>query len=144
MLALSTKGRYATRILVFMANSGKAVSKPEISSAEEISTHYIEQILIKLKTAGLVRSFRGPKGGFSLARNADSITVSEVLAATEGPVCLAPCIGDTCGRQLRCATKLVWQKATEALNAAFSETTIGKIAKNAANIGICAGWAYEI
>ena len=144
MLTLSSKGRYATRILVFMARKGKHVSKQEISYAEDISADYVEQILIKLKTAGFVRSHRGSKGGFSLARDADTITVSEVLAATEGPVCLAPCLSENCVRDLKCVTKLVWRKATQALNAAFSGTTIGELAREAEKIHASFEWAYEI
>ena len=104
MLTLSTKGRYATRIMIRLAQAppGEPLCVQEITASEEIVAAYVEQILLSLKAAGLVRSHRGAKGGFSLARRPEAITVGQVLAATEGPVCLVPCLGDAgCARAPR-------------------------------------------
>ena len=71
MLRLSTKGRYATRIMVYLAlcNPDEPARKQEIAEAEGIPADYVEQILTKLRTAGLVKSRRGAGGGFQLRRD---------------------------------------------------------------------------
>ena len=131
MLKLSTKGRYATRIMVYLATrEGQGnVRKHEVATAEGISRDYAEQLLVKLKTAGLVASHRGVGGGFTLARPADRITVADVLRATEGPICLVPC--ETCERATACVTRALWQKADSMLGALFAETTIKDLAEEA-------------
>jgi Rrf2 family protein len=133
MLRLSTKGRYATRIMVHLAlNDGSVPArKQDIARAEGISSDYIEQILMKLKTAGLVASHRGARGGFSLARNAKDITLVEVLEATEGPLSFAPCVEDACERATVCATRSVWREANEALHRIFASKTLAALAKDA-------------
>jgi len=93
MMKLSTKGRYATRIMVYLAmqNSDSPCRKQDIAEAESISADYVEQILIRLKAAGLVTSHRGAHGGFSLTRPPSEVTVEAVLQATEGPLLLVAC-----------------------------------------------------
>jgi Rrf2 family cysteine metabolism transcriptional repressor len=147
MLRISTKGRYATRIVVYLAcmeNSGRPARKHEIAEAEEISPDYVEQILIKLKAAGLVTSRRGAKGGFSLARRADEITVTDVLDATEGPLSLVPCLSETCHRATSCVTRSVWREAGEALDKVFSARTIAEMAEEAKNIQASMSPTFEI
>ena len=146
MLRISTKGRYATRIMVSLAL--KAVTRPArkqaVAEAEEISVDYVEQILLKLKTAGLVRSHRGAKGGFSLARDAASITVADVLEATEGPLSLVPCLHEKCSRGPTCVTQPLWRTASDALETIFSGTTIAELAEQAKQIQLPSTWIYEI
>ena len=92
-MKLSTKGRYATRIMLYLAiySGQNPVRKHEIAAQEKISPDYVEQILMMLRGAGLVKSHRGAKGGFSLSRAAEAITMADILAATEGPLQIAPC-----------------------------------------------------
>ena len=134
MIRLSTKGRYAVRILVRIAladDATKPSRKQDIARAEGISAHYVEQILMKLKTAGLVRSFRGTKGGFTLEKSPDKITVAKVLNVTEGSLSLAPCFTEGCSRIPICTTRAMWKKAGDALNSIFSETTVADLANEA-------------
>ncbi|HOX39364.1 MAG TPA: Rrf2 family transcriptional regulator [Candidatus Brocadiia bacterium] len=131
MLALSTKGRYATRILIFMARRNKAMRKQDIAEAEGISADYVEQLLIKLKSANLVKSHRGAKGGFSLARSPEKITVADVLAATEGTINLAPCVSEDCSRAGQCVTRKLWHKAGDQLRQTFAGVTIAGLAQEA-------------
>ena len=135
MMKLSTKGRYATRIMVYLAskNDDLPTRKDEISKAEGISSDYIEQILTKLRTAGLVISRRGVKGGFTLARSADKITVFDVLVAAEGPVNVVPCLKEKCERISICVTRPIWAKANEVLKDLFSGITIEQLADEAKN-----------
>ena len=118
MLTLSTKTRYATRMLVFLAGkaqAGRCVSSRQIGETEEVSPDYVEQILAKLRSAGIVRSRRGPKGGFVLARDPGAITVADVLQAMEGPLFIITCLAEDCPRSPRCVTQPLWRKANEAL-----------------------------
>jgi Rrf2 family protein len=135
MLHLSTKGRYATRIMVYLAGrkDERPVPKQEIAQAEGISIDYVEQILIRLKVGGLVKSHRGVNGGFSLARSPEEITVTDVLAATEGGTELAPCLSMKCNRSAGCVTRPVWEKAARAIEQTFSAVTIGQLAAGAAS-----------
>ena len=144
-MSLTTKGRYAARIMVCLArrNESNPVTKYEIGKAEAISPNYVEQIMIRLKAAHLVRSHRGRSGGFSLARDPERLTLAEVLRAVEGPVCPAPCLYDTCEREQSCPTRPVWKKAAEAVEAVFAETTIAQMAKQPA-CGAAASMTYQI
>ncbi len=132
MMTLTTKARYAARIMVCLARRGEngPVSRYEIGDAEGISPDYVEQILTMLRAKGLVRSHRGRKGGFSLVRDPEKITLAEVLEAVEGPITLAPCIGGTCDRESDCPSCGVWREAAEKMNRFFGDTTIGKMARS--------------
>lgn len=136
MIRLSTKGRYATRMLVYLATRGHGSPSPkrDIASAEGISPDYVEQILVRLRSAGLVQSHRGARGGFSLARPADEISVAEVIVATEGPIDLAPCKEEYCTRADVCATRELWNRASRALESVLAEETIATLADKARRI----------
>jgi Rrf2 family protein len=131
MMAISTKGRYSVHILQMMASRpyGRVLTKYEIAEAEGIPPGYVQQLLMGLNRAGFVNSHRGRAGGFSLARPPETITVLDVLKASEGPVVLSPCVGLVkCDRELDCRTHLMWMKATEMLNDLFHGTTIADLA----------------
>lgn len=134
MLTLSTRVRYATRIMVNIAmnQTGKPVRKHTIAKEEGLSADYVEQILVKLRTAGLVESRRGVAGGFVLGRAPAAITVNAILEAVEGPIALASC-ADGCQRVTTCVTRPVWNGASELLSEYFSRT----------NVAILAGEAME-
>jgi Rrf2 family cysteine metabolism transcriptional repressor len=121
------------RIMVYMAlhNGNSPVRKQDIARAEGMSEHYVEQILMKLKTAGFVRSIRGKKGGFALDRDPEKTTVYDVLRVTEGPVALVPCFARPCSRIPICTTRNMWKRASDALNKVFSETTVADLAEEA-------------
>lgn len=133
MMRLSTKGRYATRIMIALAMCDRSIParKQEIADNEGISADYVEQILMRLKAGGLVQSHRGAKGGFSLAKDPELITVADVLSTTEGPLALAPCKRDDCNRATYCVAKEVWQEANQALEKVFSSVTIHALASRA-------------
>lgn len=84
-MKLSTKGRYAMIALADLAAGSETglVSLGEISARQDISLAYLEQLFVKLRRAGIVESVRGPGGGYRLARTADAIRVSEILAAVD-------------------------------------------------------------
>ncbi len=131
-MGISTKGRYATRMLVKMAAKppGEPIKKQEIAEAEGITPDYAEQILMRLKAAGLVRSHRGKEGGFSVAVDPARLTVLRVLEVMEGDLSIAPCLNQTvCKRAASCVTQAIWRKADQAIRRVFQKTTIGKLAE---------------
>jgi len=124
---MSTKGHHATRIMVRLASTlDHPVSKGEIGEAEGIPPGYVQQLMIRLTDAGLVRSHRGRAGGFTLARPPEEITVKEVLMATEGAFELAPCVDLrlNCPRTETCPAHVLWSKATLLVNDLLEQTTI--------------------
>lgn len=146
MMRLSTKGRYATRIMVYLATfqSEEPCRKQDIAEAEGVSADYVEQILIRLKAAGLVRSHRGARGGFSLACSADAVTVKHVLQATEGALTLVACEDEHCDRESICVTRHIWREAEQALSAVFSSKTIGDLAQEALKLQESKSLTYSI
>ncbi len=93
-MRLSTKGRYGVRAMVALAlHYGEGpVSVNSISKEEGISPDYIEQLFIKLRRKGLIKSRRGPEGGFLLARPPSQIRVGDIIRGIEEPITLAPCV----------------------------------------------------
>jgi len=146
MIKLSTKVRYATRIVVYLAmrDEKHPARKQEIAEAENISSDYVEQILIKLKTLGLVRSHRGTKGGFVLALDPRKITVADVIRSVDGSISIAPCMNEKCDRIPFCPTRQVWEKANAALVNLFSEATIGELAEEGKKSRSSKSWTFDI
>lgn len=128
-MKLSTKGRYATRILLCISRlqGDLPVPKKKIAEQEGISTDYIEQIIVPLKNAGLVNSVRGLRGGFRLAKELAEITVYDVLAASEGNINLVGCLAEGCSRSDKCVVQRVWQGASEVLKEYFSKITLKEL-----------------
>ncbi len=131
MATLTTKGRYATRLLVYLASrqAAEPAKKKDIAEAEGITPDYVEQILIRLKAAGLVRSHRGKEGGFSLAVDPQTLTVARVLEVMEGRMTIAPCDEGACRRAESCPTRELWKKLDRSLMAVLTGTTIGELAE---------------
>ncbi|MBL7115325.1 MAG: Rrf2 family transcriptional regulator [Kiritimatiellae bacterium] len=133
MMEISTKGRYASRIMVYLAlhvDDGP-VRKKEIALAEGISADYAEQLLVKLKAGGLVRSHRGVHGGFTLNKSPREITLYSVLESTEGPLALTPCGANECDRVAECVTRDVWIEAESRMHSFFDGITVADLADRA-------------
>jgi Rrf2 family protein len=128
-MKLSTKGRYATRILLCISRlqGEQPVPKKRISEQEGISTDYIEQIIVPLKNAGLVNSVRGLRGGFRLAKSPEKITVYDILSASEGDINLVGCLAEGCSRSDSCVVQRVWQGASDVLQEYFSKITLKEL-----------------
>ncbi|WP_372847022.1 Rrf2 family transcriptional regulator [Pontiella sp.] len=128
-MKLSTKGRYATRILlcIYRLQGDQPVPKKRIAEQEGISTDYIEQIIVPLKNSGLVNSVRGLRGGFRLAKDANDITVYDVLAASEGDINLVGCLAEGCSNSDSCVVQRVWQGASDQLRVYFSKITLQQL-----------------
>jgi Rrf2 family protein len=115
-MRLSTRGRYAARAMYDLAlHSQKGpVSLRTISARQEISEKYLEQLFLKLRRKGLIRSVRGPGGGYLLGKEARKITVGEILRAVEGPLMPVFCVDDPpnkrCHRAEDCRMREFWQE----------------------------------
>lgn len=129
MMAISTRGRYATRIMALLASRPETpLTKYQIADAEAVSPAYAQQLLMALRLAGLVKSRRGRQGGFQLSRPPEAITVADVLRAVEGDVEPAPCQGtDHCERAATCPTRPLWQRAAHLLDDLFAGTRISDL-----------------
>ena len=133
MAQLSTKTRYAVRIMAYLArrSSDRPVRVAEISEAEGITADYAEQILSRLKSAGLVKSHRGIRGGFTLTHEPGRIAVADIVRVTEGEIALAPCSNGDCSLYSNCAVRSTWQKVNSAVAGILSETTLKTLADEA-------------
>ncbi|MDE7094143.1 MAG: Rrf2 family transcriptional regulator [Oscillospiraceae bacterium] len=113
-MKISTKGRYALRMLLDLAEHQEQgfISLKEIAERQHISKKYLEQIVPMLNKGNLLRTNRGNRGGYMLAKLADNITVGEVLHATEGNLAPVSCLEyseNTCELADNCATLYVWE-----------------------------------
>jgi Rrf2 family protein len=111
-MKLSTRGRYGVRAMLELAlNSGKSpVPLRDLASRQEISAKYLEQLLIPLKGAGLVKSVRGARGGYMLAVDPTRISLYDIVRSLEGPLAPVECVQDAtyCDRVGGCTVHLVW------------------------------------
>lgn len=114
-MMISTKGRYALRIMLDLAerNTGEYIPLMEIAKRQEISEKYLESIVSILSKNGFVTALRGKGGGYRLARDPDTYTVGSILKLTEGSLAPVSCLdGDInlCGRAGECRTLPMWSK----------------------------------
>ena len=127
-MRVSTKGRYGLRAMFELAWSfGEGpLLMSAIAERQGLSRKHLHALLTSLKSAGLVRSIRGPGGGFVLTRSPDQIKLSEVLRALEGPLSLVDCVADrrSCDRANRCAARGVWQKLSGAIEEVLDGVTL--------------------
>ena len=127
-MKISTKGRYALRLMIDLANynNGDPVSIKEISKRQEISEKYLEQIISALNKAGLVRSIRGSQGGYFLTKSPKEYTVGMILRVTEGDLCPVACVNNEaeCDKRESCVTIKVWQKLNDAINGVVDQITL--------------------
>ncbi len=127
-MKISTKIRYGARAMVELASHyGEGpIELKEIAKRENISIKYLEQVIIPLRTAGLVKSVRGSKGGYSLARPPSKICLKEVIEILEGPISLVDCLQDPslCSKTASCVARDVWKEVSEAICNIFGSTTL--------------------
>ena len=118
-MKLSTRGRYGTRLMVDLAQhyADGPIPLGEIAKRQEISVKYLEQLIIPLKAAGLIRSIRGRHGGYTLARKPVKISVGQILEAVEGDLSLVNCVTtpEICERSAECPTRDIWVGMTDLL-----------------------------
>ncbi|MBD5470286.1 MAG: Rrf2 family transcriptional regulator [Lachnospiraceae bacterium] len=127
-MTISTKGRYALRIMMDLgAHIGETVKLKDIAARQEISEKYMEQIIAVLNKAGYVRSTRGAQGGYQLVKQPQEYTVGMILRLTEGSLAPVECLADNalpCERSGKCATVEIYKRIYEAVNGVIDNTTV--------------------
>lgn len=128
-MKISTKGRYALRLMLDLAehDTGVAISIKAIAARQAVSDKYLEQIISTLSRAGYVISTRGARGGYRLAHPPQEYTVGMILRLTEGSLAPVSCLDDgalPCERGNTCATLCVWKKLDDAISGVVDNITL--------------------
>lgn len=128
-MKISTKGRYALRIMIDLAlhNDGQYVPVKDISTRQGVSLKYIEQIITPLNHAGYLKSVRGNRGGYMLSRQPSDYTVGMILRCVEGSLTPVSCLDDgvnSCPRSSVCLTLPLWHKLNDAINSVVDTMTL--------------------
>lgn len=134
-MMVSTKGRYALRVMVDLTEQGKDAYIPlkDIAKRQGISQKYLESIMTVLSKAGFVDSLHGKGGGYRLNRLPNEYTVGSVLRLTEGSLAPVACLereNNTCERAANCKTLPMWAELNSLINDYLEGITIGDLAKN--------------
>ena len=130
-MKISTKGRYALRLMVDLAvaGGGQPVSLRDVAHRQQLSDKYLEQIVTPLSRAGLVRSVRGAGGGYLLTREPEQYTVGDILRPLEGDLAPVECATDEgfCERADQCVTLELWQEIHRAVAQVVDGTTLADL-----------------
>ena len=131
-MKISTKGRYAVRVMLDLAshNTGECIKVKEIAARQGISEKYLEQIIAILNKAGYVNSVRGAQGGYRLAKRPEDYTVGMILRLTEGSMAPVSCleeVTEACERCDTCETLGVWKELYVAINQVIDGVTIADL-----------------
>ncbi|MDY3918289.1 MAG: RrF2 family transcriptional regulator [Candidatus Limivivens sp.] len=131
-MKISTKGRYALRLMLDLAMdaSGEPVRIKDVAERQEISIKYLEQIVSVLVKAGYVRSIRGPQGGYRLMKNPEDYTVGMILRLTEGSLAPVSCLDDEenlCTRADSCVTLKLWKELDAAIRGVVDHYTLADL-----------------
>ncbi len=133
-MKISTKGRYALRLMIDLAHNGEGfVSLKDIAERQEISVKYLEQIVTVLCRIGFLKSLRGSQGGYKLAKSPNDYTVGDILRVTEGDLAPVACLDDEhnqCGRFACCSTIDFWQGLYDVVNKYVDSVTLADLLKS--------------
>jgi len=117
------------------------VLRNDIAERQEISVHYIAQLFVKLRKAGLVESVRGPGGGYNLAKSADQIRAGDIIRVVEGPIALVHCVArrqdDACHRADSCVTHLLWRRLSDKVAEVLDSVTLEDLCDQAHELQAC-------
>lgn len=134
MLRLSTKGQYGVRAMFEIARGypDRTVSIKEISDRQEVSVAYLEQILNRLRHAGLIHSVRGPGGGYLLNQSPAQISIGAILKELEGPVAITSCLdpAEGCSRVDGCVTHRLWRSLGEKIEAFLATISLDDLLRD--------------
>lgn len=138
-MKISTKGRYALRLMLDLAQHGgdDFISLKDIAQRQEISVKYLEQIVTVLCRIGFLKSLRGSQGGYKLAKSPEQYTVGDILRTTEGNLAPVSCLKDKpnkCARYEKCGTVNFWEGLYDTVNRYVDSVTLADLASNAKRI----------
>lgn len=122
-MLISSKGRYGLKAMYLLAGQDFPLSVKQMAETENLSEQYLEQLLATLKRDNLILSTRGAKGGYTLSKKPDKITVGDVLRSLEGDFAPADCISGECDSE-DCSTKQIWHKIYKGINSILDSYTL--------------------
>ena len=135
-MQLTRAADYAVRVMILLAGlpPGSRTSREELAQAALIPSHFLSKILQSLTRGGLIASYRGAAGGFSLLKRPDGLTMFEVIEVIEGPLWLNQCVdpGQGCARQGWCAAHSLWVEAQDAVTRVLRSATLQDLAQRSA------------
>ncbi len=134
-MIVSTKGRYALRVMVSFAQRGgdEYIPLKEIAEAEDISQKYLESIMTVLSKAGFVDAVHGKGGGYRLNRRPEEYTIGSILKLTEGSLAAVSCTSQgaaACSRTECCQAKPMWDRLDRLINDFFDNITLADLLKD--------------
>jgi Rrf2 family iron-sulfur cluster assembly transcriptional regulator len=133
-VAVSTRGDYASRALLSLAlnDEGLPTSVRDIATRTGLPQPYLEQILLALKGAGLVKSKRGVGGGYVLAKSAEQITIGSIVRAVDGPIALGdfgqPHQNNACNHEGQCVLLSIWSDVSVLMQKRLDSYTLAEVA----------------
>ena len=132
-MKISTKGRYALRVMIDLATNSneKFISLKDIAQRQEISNKYLEQIISLLNKGGYLETARGNTGGYKLAKNPNEYKIGDILRATEGDLAPIYCLTEEgeCNRQKDCKTYSFWKGLDDVINEYIDSKTLEDLIK---------------
>lgn len=133
-MRISTKGRYALRVMIDMAehDNGEYIRLKDLAARQGVTLKYMEQIMPLLTKAGYVKSFRGNSGGYMLAKKPEEYTAGEILRTTEGSLAPLSCIEDSpnqCEHRAECRTVEFWEGMWKVINEYADSVTLADLMK---------------
>lgn len=131
-MKLSTRSEYGLRAMVDLAmrHGEGPVSLRSIAERQDISEHYLEQLMSSLRKAGLITSSRGAQGGYELARPPKETSVGDIVRVLEGPIAPLECADETlatvggCDKKERCVSRIVWCRLRDSIAQVLDSTTL--------------------
>lgn len=131
-MKISTKGRYAIRVMIDLAehNTGEFIPLMDIAKRQEISEKYLESIVVILSRNGFLISLRGKGGGYKLARQPEQYTIGSILKLTENSLAPVACLEhkpNTCERAMECSTLKMWEGLEKVIDEYLEGITIADL-----------------
>lgn len=139
-MKISTRGRYAIRVMIDLAehNTGEYIPLMDIAKRQEISEKYLEAIVATLSKNGFVRSMRGKGGGYQLSRTPEEYTIGSILRMTEGSLAPVACLDEemnSCARVGTCKTIKMWEDLYQLINEYFDGITLAELLTDTTDVG---------
>lgn len=137
-MKLSTRGRYGLKAMFDLAqHAGEGpISLKSIAERQDISEHYLEQLVSGLRKSGLVKSVRGAQGGYVLGREASKIRVGDIIRVLEGPIAPVECVSEEdpecCEKADFCVTRTIWEKVRDSISEVLDSITLEDMVQDAA------------
>lgn len=128
-MRITTQGEYGLRCIRALAKSDIPITIKEVADAEKLSKPYVEQLFLKLRRAGIIKSLRGPKGGYVLAKSPSKISVSEIISSLEGDtfeiICERRAKGENrCIHVDECSLRSLWEILKERVDNLLDKVTL--------------------